>query len=124
MTVSDRSVDGTERSGYSRMDALVDTWRANFKRVRDGRVPDESHVTTEWDRTDDEAVLRLELADDAPTHWDRPASRGKSRILQSWFDAAVDAAQETGRYVSAQDNPRDGEAMLAIPVAENMEVKR
>jgi hypothetical protein len=127
MTPGDQSGGGTdqfETVEYAGPDELLDEWQANFERLMDGRWPDDQ-VSLEWDTTDDEVVLRLEEAPESVTHVDR-AGGGPSRSIWLYFDRAIDAAQESNRFVSEQENPmgpgdRKHSAMLAVPVPDNRE---
>ncbi|SNZ12123.1 hypothetical protein SAMN06269185_1507 [Natronoarchaeum philippinense] len=125
--MSEDSTSGAERFDpveYDGPEALLDEWQANFERLMDGRWPDDE-VSLEWDTTDDEAVLRLEEPPENATHVDRPGG-GPRRSIWVYFDHAINAAQESERFISAQENPmgtgdRKHSAMLAVPVADNRE---
>jgi len=107
---------------YDDVDELLATWRSNFERLMDGRWPDDE-VTLEWETTDDEAVLRLEEPPEDVVRLDRPGG-GPSRSINVYFDQGINAAHESHRFISTQENPmgsgdRKHSAMLAIPLADN-----
>lgn len=122
--MTNQSTDDTERFDeieYVGPDELLDTWQSHFERLMDGRWPDDS-VSLEWDTTDDEAVLRIEEPpEDAVTvEW----CGSTCRSISVYFSRAIDAAQESGRFVCEQDNPigrgdRKHTAMVAVPVTDN-----
>lgn len=107
---------------YVNAEELLEAWKANFERLMDGRWP-EDDVALDWDTTDDEAILRIEEPPENTTMIDRPGSRTQ-RSIWLYFDRGVDAAQESLRLVSSQENPMGSgdakhSAMLAVPVADN-----
>jgi predicted RNA-binding protein YlxR (DUF448 family) len=123
--MTEQSPSGAERFDpveYDGLEDLLDEWQANFERLMDGRWPDDE-VSLEWDTTDDEAVLRLKEPPEDAVHIDRLGG-GPSRSIWVYFDRAIDAAQESNRFISTQANPmgsgdRKHSAMLAIPLADN-----
>jgi len=124
--VSGQSTGGTEQSetvDYATVDDLLEEWQSNFERLMDGFWPDDE-VSLEWDTTDEEVVLRIEEPPENVVRVDRPS--GPSRSIWVYFDRGIDAAQESWRFVSSQENPmgqgdRKHSAVLAIPLADNRE---
>lgn len=109
---------------YEDVKELRDTWRSHFERLMDARGRPDDEVTVEWDTTDDEAVLRLSEPPEAVVTEQRGGSLHSSRTIWQYFDRAIDAAHETHRCISTQQNPmgpdeRKHRAMLAIPLADN-----
>lgn len=124
---SDTETSGVERSpSYEDPGSLLEAWRGHYERILEAREDPDDNVVIEWDTTDDEAVLRLEEPPDDVCHIERPGPKREQRSICAHFDAAIDAAHESGRLIEEQNNPmgadeRKHTALLTVPVASNMD---
>jgi hypothetical protein len=117
------SDDAISRVDYEDTEDLLDTWQSNFERMMDGRWPDDDDVTLEWRTTDDEAVLELEEPPENAVIVEKGGGR-RVRSIWLYFDLAINAAQDSERFISMQENPmgsddRKHSALLTVPLEDN-----